>query len=898
MTPQEFLDQTSADESHVYPDTVKDYQTKIQKGEPLEPLEIHHDADGNVVGGNGRHRATAMLNEKVPSTDVRVIKTVPTPEEERLDMGNMDEPKPEETPAPDYKAVGDKAGVQFRGVQKGVEGAHPGLAMFQDPQSGTSVAVKLDQWSPEKLQEHIDDARARMAPKNLFDKAMGHYGTTDDINKAGYIGPNGRMLDFSQGQAARTLDHGDISSIEGVQSAHNSNPRNDFADKTGAIRFVHDTKNNYLGIQVSVKHPPTPQQLDRFAPLLNGGKKVELELMDGDKFVGSSGINEVTDMDGLNRSVRDAQTDVAKKGAAQGRGFEEADPEEYKKALAKNPQAASLSDMHPDAKAYQMHENGKATPVYYSINPDGEVAGAINNSGGKVKGAANDIFKDASQKGGKYLTAWDVKGTLPDIYRKQGFETITRTPYDAKTYGPPSKELLASWKSSGWKEGTKFPSVVRMEPKASFSEEPGFGHVTKDIYDNLEPDERQYMKDDKTTQHNVMKHYYSIQPSIEETTNAMQAGSALGGWWQRYIDIFHGMMAPDAKEAANAIGPTHAEALKQWHAAVSGNKSVQDANNLAWHSYADWLDAGKPLDRKSIDNIVRSNGAQPEGSLKKGNAAISDTLYRGSKRIKFKGLDTNKLFALVNSPEMKGERPFAGNAFDEKNPNPLVGKSEGARKIPSMGATVAGKGNLNRLVIDAHIRDFYGHKSSGGPAAQYIADSVHLRQAAKALGLQGGEGQEQLWGTVLGLKELLKSGLTNEGAAAKMGPEVINKIGKDYAEVIANDPEITKPGGILDRLKERHNAGKGSAGFSEAYSRAQGPGPTNGSNGPAGSQASVSPSQLEKTAARLREAISPKKIKKLQEDGGGIKGWQHTLFGKDEPEEAGTEKEREPGEEE
>jgi hypothetical protein len=163
MSPQEFLDQTSAHESHVSPEAVKSYRTKIQKGEPLEPLEIHHDADGNIVGANGRHRAAAMLAEKVPSTAVRRIKTVPPPEEERLDLGKIDEPN--------YAEAAKSAGVEFRGVQKGMEGLHPGLAMFQDPKSGTSVGVRLDEWSPDKLQEHIDAARERMAPKTAVKPA-------------------------------------------------------------------------------------------------------------------------------------------------------------------------------------------------------------------------------------------------------------------------------------------------------------------------------------------------------------------------------------------------------------------------------------------------------------------------------------------------------------------------------------------------------------------------------------------------------------------------------------------------------------------------------------------------------------------------------------------------------
>lgn len=401
-----------------------------------------------------------------------------------------------------------------------------------------------------------------------------------------------------------------------------------------------------------------------------------------------------------------------------------------------------------------------------------------------------------------------------------------------------------------------YPMEDRLKDIAGkpMSDIPGFESLSKDFHANLEPDERSYLKDNNLLQSNAMKQYHSISPSVPETTNAMQAGAALGGWWQRYINIFHDL-ADGGEQVANQIGPSHAEVLKQWHAAVSGNKSVEDANNLAWHSYADWLDAGKPTSRKAIDDIVRKNGAQLEGRGKKSNAAISDSRTKSGKLVK-PGLDTTKLHSLINSPEMKGERPFSGQVFNEEQPNPLAGTKD-YRKIPSMGATVAGKGNLNRLVIDAHIKDFYGETGKG--AQKYIADSVHLRQAAKALGLKGGEGQEQLWGTVLGLKTLLKEGLTPAEASGKLNADVINSIGKDYAEVIANDPEIAKPGGVLDRLKQQHGVGKGSAGISQANIKA--PSANTGAGGPGSSQEGINQTQLAQTAGRIREQISPSKIK-------------------------------------
>jgi GNAT superfamily N-acetyltransferase len=416
--------------------------------------------------------------------------------------------------------------------------------------------------------------------------------------------------------------------------------------------------------------------------------------------------------------------------------------------------------------------------------------------------------------------------------------------------------------TGGTSKRTEFPNYpiedrlkdLRGEPLSDIK---GFEHLSKDFYDHMEPDERAYLQGDKTLQRNAMVQYHKITPSVPETTNAMQAGAALGGWWRRYIDVFHNL-TDGGEAAANTMGPSHAEVLKQWHAAVSGNKSVEDANNLAWHTYADWLDAGKPTDRASVNAIVAKNGAQLENSGKKGNAAIADKLGRRGKVVS-EGIDTSKLFNLVNSPEMRGEKPFTGDVFSDDPKNPLMGSTAGARKIPSMGATVAGAGNLNRLVIDTHIRDFYGQPPKGS-APNYIADSVHLRQAAEALGLKGGEGQEQLWGTVLGLKTLLKQGLTPEEAGSKLDADTIKKIGKDYAEVIANDPEITQPGGVLDRLKEKYGIGRGSAGAGEAHRQASGTSASQ--SGPTSSQTPVSPVLLAKTAERVRGQISDTKIKK------------------------------------
>jgi len=114
-----------------------------------------------------------------------------------------------------------------------------------------------------------------------------------------------------------------------------------------------------------------------------------------------------------------------------------------------------------------------------------------------------------------------------------------------------------------------------------------------------------------------------------------------------------------------------------------------------------------------------------------------------------------------------------------------------------MAATVAGKGNLNRLVLDAHMLDFYGE--NGWTDNKYIAHSAHLRAVAKEMGLTGGEAQEQIWGTVLGLKKLMREGRSPAQAASSLSGETINSIGKDYADIIKDDPELNS---IFEQLKK------------------------------------------------------------------------------------------------
>lgn len=134
--------------------------------------------------------------------------------------------------------------------------------------------------------------------------------------------------------------------------------------------------------------------------------------------------------------------------------------EDYAAAVKANPQAATLTD--PEAlKRNASFTDGNG--VYYSISPEGDLQGVVNNSG--KPGALKRVMPEAIARGAKTLDAWDIY--LPEQYEKYGFERTKKVPYDVKEYGEPSEELKDSWRQQGWKDSQPYPSVQYMKLKGT-----------------------------------------------------------------------------------------------------------------------------------------------------------------------------------------------------------------------------------------------------------------------------------------------------------------------------------------------------------------------------------------------------------------------------------------------
>lgn len=129
-----------------------------------------------------------------------------------------------------------------------------------------SAAAKAPKTQGEVLLQSKVKAEEDFIPdQTLIDNAKDTFGVTDDIREAGYVLPDGTMLEFSgrhwglddsEARGQRQVDHIDISEADGIQNA-TGNEMYDFMAQTGAMRVSMADGNSVA----SIARPPTAQQL-------------------------------------------------------------------------------------------------------------------------------------------------------------------------------------------------------------------------------------------------------------------------------------------------------------------------------------------------------------------------------------------------------------------------------------------------------------------------------------------------------------------------------------------------------------------------------------------------------------------------------------------------------------
>lgn len=315
------------------------------------------EIDGMIAG------TTAQLKQEMTADPklINLIKTASSTREEGLSRTlHFSEKRVQEILKQDREA-------RNGGNTQANDGRHGAVVSATDSEAtGRNAESNLREGDGKSVPTRTESSKVKTAHKpkaeDIIARAVEHYGVTDNINKAGFILPDGLMLDFSDGQGARTIDHGDISAVHDGE-----NPREHFVADTGAVRIIHSPRQNYVGVDFDLEHPPTDAQLEQVEPLLKKGVTVEVGISSEDTtktgtinpYIGGH-MAEAEDMDGLRRVVQEARKSANQKLLARQQVLSKADSRKQSKGeklieRAKEngfPVASPDDDVYPPERAY------------------------------------------------------------------------------------------------------------------------------------------------------------------------------------------------------------------------------------------------------------------------------------------------------------------------------------------------------------------------------------------------------------------------------------------------------------------------------------------------------------------------------------------------------------------
>lgn len=396
---------------------VKSAWDRVSTGKKLlfsdKPGTLENKLQAEVDAGNIKSQKDleTKVNELSPR-EVAESKIVQAPEL-RVPFKEGRTNPPERTTG-EYDEPIKKGGAIPGGIQKGDEEIGlKDLALFHDPTTGSTLALPTDKITPENVKAQLQKSRdlylkanpeqSRIptpgqpgydeeihgtgrsnvpATDDLVGQAVKHYGTTDEPRKTGYILPDGRGLDFSDGQQARTLDHGDVSEV--MKTERGENPRAAFTNKTGAARFMQSS----FGTEVVVPESgATDEQMKFIADAAlqhpKGSKELSIDLLSGSGEVIGSARRAVEGVEDVQRAVADARRDANDRNA--GFGKEGAAPYDY----------------------YQQNWKGQARSAFDDLigDPTKAVVGAVKS--------AKDWVKKAVKTEGDGFSFHPVTGEAP-----------------------------------------------------------------------------------------------------------------------------------------------------------------------------------------------------------------------------------------------------------------------------------------------------------------------------------------------------------------------------------------------------------------------------------------------------------------------------------------------------
>lgn len=267
----------------------------------------------------------------------------------------------------------------------------------------------------------IGDLSAKMKPlfdNDLIQKAKTHFGLTDRYSEAGYIMPDGSMLDLTgrhyatgykdgkplKGQPdylahRRAVDHREIADVVGHGGTEGMI---DFQNRAGAVRFSYNDGTP----MVSVTGRPTPIQLSRIITASKGTDYISLDIDNsaGDTLMGQ--VIERPTPAKIRQFFDNADHYKAPEGTAQPSARFTQGPDE---AIARDKAAAGLRT----AAALRLADGKVITSSAHAFAYDKALTDG-DNLAGAVEGFVKDgrfIFRDEALKEAGGSTAEDIRAS-------------------------------------------------------------------------------------------------------------------------------------------------------------------------------------------------------------------------------------------------------------------------------------------------------------------------------------------------------------------------------------------------------------------------------------------------------------------------------------------------------
>ena len=158
-------------------------------------------------------------------------------------------------------------------------------------------------------QQKVYDTKAKAAggkPEYRRKLAVEQFGTTDRFEQAGYILPDGRMLNFAQNDGTRDTDHREILDVFGPAEVPNGTEALNKFLADGNVRVMAEAP----GVDIAAKTPPTEQQLKQIRAMVEqlGSEKrrftIDISTTDG-RVAASKEYSGKVDADKVVREIRE-----------------------------------------------------------------------------------------------------------------------------------------------------------------------------------------------------------------------------------------------------------------------------------------------------------------------------------------------------------------------------------------------------------------------------------------------------------------------------------------------------------------------------------------------------------------------------------------------------------------